>query len=103
MGALILGWVAIAWAQAPPPDGEKLHARAVVLEREGNNKEAVQTYVLAARYGSALAARRLSVAYANGHLSLERDMAESQKWDRAANLLRERTEGGWGCPPKCPK
>lgn len=101
------GWIVIvallamqAWAQ----DGSKaqqLLADGAAAEARGDGAAAVKAYVAAARSGNAQAARRLSRIYEKGELGVRRDYVESLKWANFARMLGEKSDGGWGCPPKC--
>ena len=89
--------------QPQSPSADSLYERGLALEREGKNTEAVRTYVRAARGGSVSAAKRLGEIYDKGIDGVSRNYPESLKWGNVARVLREKMEGGWGCPPKCVK
>lgn len=65
-----------AWQQAL--------ARAHAAELEGKLVEAVRSYREAAASGSGGAARRLGEIYSRGGPGVERDVAESLRWNRQA-------------------
>src|SRR5262245_48364630 len=102
--AVIAGVLCFAvLAPALSADAEAVRMQAVKLEMGGRNAEAVPLYVQAARAGSAKAAARLAEIYDKGIPGVQPDRAESRKWQNAARTLGgERSQGGWGCPPKCP-
>lgn len=95
---VLLAFGACSWAS----EADDWYRQAVALEKQGDSAEAVKTYVRAARAGSAKAATRLAEIYDKGIPGVQRDPNESRKWQNAARTLGEKSDGGWGCPPKCP-
>jgi serine/threonine-protein kinase len=92
--ALVLA-SALAAAQPVGPETAplSLYQQAVNAERDGKMQEAVRLYVRAAHGGEAKAASRLAVIYDKGIGGVERNYAESLKWDNAARVLGERLIG----------
>ena len=72
-----------------PRSRSSLLEQAIALDRQGNMAEAVRLYLLSARSGSGLAARRLGEIYATGANGVERDYVLSLKWSNAARVLGE--------------
>lgn len=62
---------------------------AQALEREGKGRDAVRSYIRAARGGSGPAARRLYEIYLRGIVGVMPDYAEALKWNNAARVLGE--------------
>ena len=67
---------------------ESLYQSALILERDGKNAEAIQTFRRAAGAGSAAAALRLADAYIRGgSLGVSRNLAEAAQWYQTAGQL----------------
>jgi hypothetical protein len=62
---------------------------ASLLDERGD-REAVKTYMRAARLGSAQAAKRLATIYADGLLGVPRDDKEARKWRHESNTIKRR-------------
>ena len=69
------------------PSGAIVFHTAQALEGEGKAKEAVKTYISAARGGSCDAAKRLGDIYDKGLIGVSRDYAEALKWYNFARTL----------------
>jgi eukaryotic-like serine/threonine-protein kinase len=69
------------------PTGASSFVLAQGLEGEGKGKEAVRTYISAARGGSCDAAKRLGDIYDKGLIGVSRDYAEALKWYNFARTL----------------
>src|SRR5438094_1401858 len=69
------------------PSGVIVFHTAQALEGEGKAKEAVKTYISAARGGSCDAAKRLGDIYDKGLIGVSRDYAEALKWYNFARTL----------------
>jgi TPR repeat protein len=63
--------------------------RARAAEQDGQKAEALRHYRTAAAAGSGEAAKRLGDAYWKGSLGADRDLAESMRWYREAELRGE--------------
>lgn len=92
-----------AGAQTGPQNAERPHAKALLTEpaalalnrgrsaeQDGRNAEAVRFYREAATAGSGEAARRLGDMYWKGNNGTDRDLAESMRWYREAEVRGER-------------
>lgn len=64
-------------------------AQAQAAESEGRVAEAVRSYRLAAASGSGGAAKRLGEIYGRGAPGVDRDLAESLRWNRQAEIHGE--------------
>jgi TPR repeat protein len=64
-------------------------AQAQAAEQEGRVAEAVRTYKVAAASGSGGAAKRLGEIYGRGAPGVDRDLAESLRWNRQAEIQGE--------------
>ena len=101
---LIAVLVALASIHVFAQSATELLEQARAAEARGDGKAAVKAYIGASRTGSAYAARRLAQIYGRGEIGVPRDDAESMKWAYYAQRIgAEQQEGGWGCPPMCPK
>src|SRR5437588_6546948 len=69
------------------PSGAIVFHTAQALEGEGKAKEAVKTYISAARGGSCDPAKRLGDIYDKGLIGVSRDYAEALKWYNFARTL----------------
>jgi TPR repeat protein len=63
--------------------------KARSAEQDGQQAEALRQYRVAAAAGSGEAAKRLGDAYWKGGLGADRDLAESMRWYREAELRGE--------------
>ena len=94
--------IALGCVHASAQSPKEFLEQGRAAEARGDGKAAVKAYIGASRTGSADAARRLAQIYGRGELGVERNDAESMKWASFARRIGDQ-EGGWGCPPKCPK
>lgn len=76
-------------AQRHPVYGPGIQAfeRAVAFERDGNDREAVAQYIVAAQGGHCGASKRLAEIHDKGLLGVERSDAQSKGWQSIAQSL----------------